>query len=359
MDSFLEEVNALLKQELGEDDSQDSIEEDANDSNKEQTQDAIASSVLETSPTSRLRVTVTHEELALYETTTPVVPVTVPATADTEWAVTLYKRSITIATITGGGASANSSDPTGSSSGSKAAMPTLSTTGVPQPSVTVPSMADNPFMDRASVPEGTVFIATGAVLGGLLGAVIVWRIIASLMLRRSLKRNETAGFMTLGDDKQPLYAGGAVVGSRDNLSGNGGGRKSGAPSLSTRPSSMFFSPTAEVMNSAQGRNESLPSVNQRSSVYLPAGYYQNNVGSQLGSMTSRSSRVLSMAGAPSISGVAPPPAAPAAAPAAASSSPGHNRIRSYNGVSSSPQQPQPSAQRPPSAYLDDLLADRR
>jgi hypothetical protein len=208
-------------------------------------------------------------------------------------------------------------------------------------------MANNPFMAESNLPEGTVFIATGAVLGGIVAALIIWRLIASCMLRRSLKRAETAGFMALGDDKQPLYSvGPQQSGSHNQLAASGAqSRKSMAASIATRPASMFFSPTTEVMNSAQGRTDTLPSMNQRSSVYLPAGYYQNNVGSQLGSMSSRSSRHLSMAGAP----------APATAPApAATSSPGHNRIRSYNGVG----QP-PSAQRPPSAYLDDLLADRR
>ncbi|CAN6608295.1 hypothetical protein TRVA0_003S04280 [Trichomonascus vanleenenianus] len=242
------------------------------------------------------------------------------------------------------------------SSQSMGPLPTLhlstgagATETVPTPDVTVPSMADNPYMTSSSYPEGTVFIAVGAILGGLGLAILAWRMFASISLSRSLKKSGSMDPLmggAGGPDDKLFYPGdpsraGDVNQSTSDL------RKSMYNSSNVPGQSLFFSPTAEVMNSANsggafGNQDNSPSLSssmgnnnmaQRSSVYLPAGYYTPGGGPATGSMTSRH---LSMAReslyAPSI-----------------------RPSSTYLSPNTANTQPTPQ-QRAPSAYLDDLLA---
>jgi hypothetical protein len=226
-------------------------------------------------------------------------------------------------------------------------LPTLSTssdsTDLPVPTVTVPSSADNPFILQSNLPEGTVFIAVGAILGGFAVAIIAWRILAARALRNSLKRDEQQAAALLAQDlKAPLYPPeGPKNYSADNVSSN-----KITPMANMPGQSLFFSPTTEVMNSAStanmvGGTGSITSTlgapgGTRSSVYLPSGYYgSGSAGTGPGSFTSRSSRHLSMAresmyGAPMTQ---------------TGGTPGRQSVYTRQ-----------ETQRAPSAYLDDLLA---
>lgn len=257
------------------------------------------------------------------------------------------------------------------------AMPTLTDTSskLPTPKVTVPPMNNNPYLSKSSLPEGTVFIAVGAILGGLGLAIVGWRMASAISLRRSLRRAENNGptmsSTLLGDDKALLYPGdpsraGDVYHnnnslSSDNLKSNH--HKSTLPSGGGH--NLFFSPTAEVMNSAKssgGNNDSFSSTignnfqpqqnhQQRSSVYLPAGYYtpgNNGVQNSAASMTSRTTRAFSMHGGgghrDSMAGGNTTPSL---------------RASSYmpptNNSTSGLAPPTNNQSRAPSAYLDDLL----
>lgn len=179
-------------------------------------------------------------------------------------------------------------------------MPTLSsvraatttTSQLPDPSITVPSMSNNPYMGTSKVPEGTVFIAFGAILGGIIVALLVWRALAARALRRSLTRLED------DDSAGPLMGAALGAGHSSATLSNAMAEIKGhgpfssdklANNMSTdtiHTQSLYFSPTTEVMNSATN-----PFSATRSSTYLPAGFYSGTPGS----MTSRSSRHFSAA----------------------------------------------------------------
>jgi hypothetical protein len=246
-------------------------------------------------------------------------------------------------------------------------LPTLSESSssqLPTPKVTVPPMNNNPYLSHSTLPEGTVFIAVGAILGGLGLAIVGWRMASAISLRRSIKRGENAGpsmsHTLLGDDKALLYPGDPSRAGDFYSGGNLSTDNLKTSSKKEMPTgtghNLFFSPTAEVMNSAKtansgtngsfGGNDSFSSTfgsnMQRSSVYLPAGYYtpgNNGVQNSAASMTSRTTRVFSMHGANRDSGVGTPSL----------------RASSYHPSTSGLSAPQNNQTRAPSAYLDDLL----
>lgn len=162
-------------------------------------------------------------------------------------------------------------------------LPTIAGVGVPE--VIVPDTAAAPFMQKSNLPDGTVFICVGAALGALGAAVLAWRGLVAWSLHRSVKRAAMAqnlaelklSMSAVPGKKRGMYN---VVGANSNMSLD---RLSAAPTGTSKPAkpfasntnsgtppkstSLFFSPTA---GGATGLRDSM--VN-RSSSYLPAGYY--------------------------------------------------------------------------------------
>ncbi|KAI1607304.1 GTPase-activating protein [Pyrenophora tritici-repentis] len=155
--------------------------------------------------------------------------------------------------------------------------PTLAGVGIPE--IKVPDTAAAPFMQKSNLPDGTVFICVGAILAFFGAAVLVWRSLVAWSLHRSVKRAAIAQNMadiksmsTVPGKKRGMYN---VVGANSTMSldhlnaapiGKSSKTFAGAPAQRSQ-SSLFFSPTA---GGATGVRESMAN---RSSTYLPAGYY--------------------------------------------------------------------------------------
>ncbi|KAF1838706.1 hypothetical protein BDW02DRAFT_488578 [Decorospora gaudefroyi] len=158
--------------------------------------------------------------------------------------------------------------------------PTLAGVGVPE--MKVPDTAGAAFMQKSDLPDGTVFICVGAILAFFGAALLVWRGLVAWSLHRSVKRAALAqnladmkAMSAVPGKKRGMYN---VVGANSTMSLD---HLNAAPlGKSTKPfagppgstpqksqSSLFFSPTA---GGAAGMRDSM--VN-RSSTYLPAGYY--------------------------------------------------------------------------------------
>ncbi|KAI4765429.1 hypothetical protein E4T52_01800 [Aureobasidium sp. EXF-3400] len=159
-------------------------------------------------------------------------------------------------------------------------LPTLA--GATIPDMVIPFTADAPFMQKSSVPEGTIFIAVGACLAFLGACVLAWRAMVAWTINRSVKRAAMASVMA-SNAKTKYGPGGNLYAmpqgsslSLDALTSVGKPVSSGSPHKENRksaqpkadPSSLFFSPTAGQRNSAY-----MPVNQNRSSTYLPAGYY--------------------------------------------------------------------------------------
>ncbi|KAF2652260.1 hypothetical protein K491DRAFT_605306 [Lophiostoma macrostomum CBS 122681] len=161
-------------------------------------------------------------------------------------------------------------------------LPTFAGYGTPD--MVVPDTSNAPFMQKSNLPDGTVFICVGAALGAFLAAVLIWRGMVAWSLHRSVQRAAMA--QNLADHKAMMDAPGRKRGMYNVVGGNSTlslDRLSAAPTGISRPSkpftsdkntgtppkntSLFFSPTAG------GTGGVRDSVN-RSSTYLPAGYYQ-------------------------------------------------------------------------------------
>ncbi|EMD62012.1 hypothetical protein COCSADRAFT_95594 [Bipolaris sorokiniana ND90Pr] len=161
-----------------------------------------------------------------------------------------------------------------------AGAPTLAGVGIPVPKI--PDTSGAAFMQKSSLPDGTVFICVGAILAFFGAALMAWRGLVAWSLHRSVKRAALSQNMTdvksmtaMPPNKRGMYN---VVGANSTMSldrlnaapiGKSSRPFTGAPtSSSQRPvSSLFFSPTA---GGATGIRDS---VVNRSSAYLPAGYY--------------------------------------------------------------------------------------
>lgn len=161
--------------------------------------------------------------------------------------------------------------------------PTIAGYGVSD--IQVPDTAGAPFMQKSNLPDGTVFICVGAALGFFGASVLLWRALVAWSLHRSVKRAaqaqnlaDTNAMSSVPGKKRGMYN---VVGANSNMSLDhlsaaptgvsrpqkpfASNTNSGTPPKST--SSLFFSPTA---GGATGLRDS---VINRSSSYLPAGYY--------------------------------------------------------------------------------------
>ena len=229
------------------------------------------------------------------------------------------------------------------------------TGGIPNyPAPSVPPTYQAPFMQKSSAPNGTVFIAVGAILGFLLLVFLAWRGMVAWSLRRSLERanHQPINYDSVRSEARasmlqnaaPFYSNGP--GSQMSLDHFSAGRRVASREAA---GSLFFSPTAAVgVNQGDRRT---------SSAYLPAGYYA------AGASNPSLGRPISMAdftrGAPQIQGyqraqsvVLSPPVSPLIPPAPGMESfydGDHGRVVSTASLNVAP------TARTPSAYLDDLF----
>ncbi|PVH70984.1 hypothetical protein DL98DRAFT_118815 [Cadophora sp. DSE1049] len=193
------------------------------------------------------------------------------------------------ATITGSGTTGQASGATSitgsavTTGGALTGLPKLS--GAIQPvTASVPPTANAPFMQQSNLPDGTVFIVVGAILGFMAISVLLWRGLVAWSLHRSVKR--AAQHQNMADTKAlfrtpappaPFYK----YSDRDStisLSGLGpkGGKKGARPTTApggASTSSLFFSPTAGAAGAG------LANPGNRGSNYLPAGYYASGTAS--------------------------------------------------------------------------------
>jgi hypothetical protein len=136
-------------------------------------------------------------------------------------------------------------------------------------------------MQESKLPAGTVFIAVGAILGFLALCVLLWRVLTVWALKRSVKRaamannmQDSKALLNFHTPAPPLYK----YTDRDSVMSLSALKKN--PKSPARPStangglgntpgqSLFFSPTAGA-----ARGSSLLNPGDRSSSYLPSGYY--------------------------------------------------------------------------------------
>jgi hypothetical protein len=289
------------------------------------------------------------------------------------------RSAITTGRITGGGSAAPSvtSIPASVITGGATAtdgggllpgLPTLSGAYKIYPA-SVPPTQNAPYMQKSTLPEGTVFIAVGSILAFMALGVLLWRALVAWSLHRSVKR--AALHQNMSDSKAqfrtptaPLYKDYHDRDSTISLAGLGKsgkkskGEKNGPPRPSTAngltsTSSLFFSPTAGAA-AAGGLN----TPGNRASSYLPAGYYAAGASSPANGQSHIS---LGHGNNISMSNLGPGPAGGFQRPRSVGQTPpdsphmtgsrGHmassstlNLNTAYNGE-----------QRAPSAYLEDLF----
>lgn len=230
------------------------------------------------------------------------------------------------------------------------------------PPAAVPDTKGAPFMQSSSAPEGTVFIAVGAILGAFFLAVLIWRAVGSLLLHRSVERaskaqhveNKKAAAAVSTSSSFPAppapfykYTDQESTRSlgRTSEGGRGANRRSTrgpAPPSNTSQSNLFFSPTAS--NNGAGGN--------RGSTYLPSGFYaagsaatahQQGQSISLSNLNPASGHYAN--GSRNTLNVSPP------------ESPLFHARRDASTSSINLAAPLQPGQRAPSAYLEDLLAE--
>lgn len=236
--------------------------------------------------------------------------------------------------------------------GDTPALPTLpGSYSYPPPAV--PPTKNAPFMQQSSLPQGTVFIAVGAILGAFAVAILVWRAVVACLLHRSVKRATLA--QQVANDKNsypppsaPFYKysdQASSVSLGNTPATRAGTRKSRGPIPSSTPSqsNLFFSPTAP--SGAGG-------AANRESRFLPSGFYASGAGSpQQGHGHSISLTNLRPDSHGHARPVDPsPPESPSLVPP--------QEMGRRNPSSSSVNLNRPPSGRAPSAFLEDLLADQ-
>ncbi|PUU80677.1 hypothetical protein B9Z19DRAFT_714792 [Tuber borchii] len=238
------------------------------------------------------------------------------------------------------------------------------------PSVTVPPTANAPFMQKSSLPEGTVFIAVGSALGLFALSVILWRCLVAWSLHRSVKR--AAMNANISDTKaliRPPPKGGngafytAGPGSTLSLDHLGAPTRPGTNSnrQQNTNSSLFFSPTAGAGGAGGDRR----------SQYLPAGYYaagaRDNTAGSGGHPNSSHSHlathsVSSTRYNPNRGMGISPPGSPLIGPTGPATRGGSSHSGSQQllrGSESHTSLNLPPTARAPSAYLEDLFENHR
>ncbi|KAJ5800022.1 uncharacterized protein N7518_002090 [Penicillium psychrosexuale] len=216
--------------------------------------------------------------------------------------------------------------------------------------VTIPPIANAPYMKESSAPEGTVFIAVGAALGLIGLTLLAWRAMVAWSVNRSVRRaavrhaSESKRLLRGSRKKRstPYPVAPVADVSLDKL--GTATRASYKPNrVSSTSSGLFFSPTAGGPTGSHANLHATGNTGNRGSTYLPAGYYAAAGGSN-----------------PAPNGE--PPYSPTAGLSSPSLPPvgvyhdSHNHRHSYMGASTSSlnlnQAPQGRA---PSAYLEDLF----
>jgi hypothetical protein len=276
-----------------------------------------------------------------------------------EASTTAAAETSTSKVIITGGIPVTATDAVPSLSTSTAKLPSLTgTSGLAIPVVTVPPTSNAPFMQKSTLPEGTVFIAVGSALAFFAFAVIAWRGLVAWSLHRSVRK--AASNVHLSDSKSKSHL-------RPPPSGSGGFYSTGpgsqlsldhiatSPRTANRPDgrqmtpnhSLFFSPTAG--GGAAG---------DRRSAYLPAGYYASGqrdsliMGQANGSHTHVHSQSISSTryggGGRGNSGVSPP----------GSPMMGPQGMAVRAGASTASLSLPPTG-RAPSTYLEDLFESHR
>ncbi|KAK3995101.1 hypothetical protein QBC44DRAFT_33492 [Cladorrhinum sp. PSN332] len=247
------------------------------------------------------------------------------------------------------------------------------------PAPTIPPTRNAPFMNHSTLPDGTVFIAVGAILGAFGLAILAWRAIVVCLLHRSVERAAHAQHAATDksaasfpappahfykyaerDSSASLALGGAGAGA----AGVGVRRTHRGPTPSATPSqtNLFFSPTAAGSSVAVGGAN-------RDSRFLPSGFYAAASPNAAGHAHAHGNSISMSTLRPSSRGrgghMGPsPPDSPGFGPS--SGSPGHGVGMSRGNFSSSSLNlPRPASAgqganggRAPSAYLDDLLGDQ-
>ncbi|KAI1805516.1 hypothetical protein F4811DRAFT_217081 [Daldinia bambusicola] len=223
------------------------------------------------------------------------------------------------------------------------------------PAPTVPPTKNAPFMQPSNVPEGTVFIAVGAILGAFGAAVLIWRAVVACLLHRSVKKAALAQQLandkaTFAPQQPPPFYKYTDQTSSASLGNGGSGRgvrrttRGPIPSQTPSQSNLFFSPTAPPTAGGGGGG------GNRESRFLPSGFYAAGAGSPQGHGHSISLTNLrpDSHGHPRPLGHTPPES-PSLAPRA--------NLGQRNMSASSLNLNRPPSGRAPSAFLEDLLDD--
>jgi len=164
--------------------------------------------------------------------------------------------------------------------------PTIAGAGIPD--LYIPWTAGAPFMQKSTLPEGTVFIVIGAILAFFGACVLLWRGLVAWSITRSVKRAAMAsvggtekssstywggssGYRTVAQKNGSMYKDIGSSMSLDQLTSAGKPMKphfrdSTIERRDTPPADLFFSPTAKVNN-----RDSM--LSHRNSGYMPSGYY--------------------------------------------------------------------------------------
>jgi hypothetical protein len=163
--------------------------------------------------------------------------------------------------------------------------PTIAGAGIP--TMVVPYTANAPYMQHSTLPQGTVFIVVGAVLAFLGACVLFWRALVAWSINRSVKQaaiasvtgSEKASKNGYNPVKGGLYKDAGSSMSLEALNAAGKPLKPDNSRRQPPPDGLFFSPTAHnrMSDANLGGSRPLSSVmGNRSSTYLPAGYYANS-----------------------------------------------------------------------------------
>ncbi|EFQ29828.1 hypothetical protein CGRA01v4_03642 [Colletotrichum graminicola] len=188
-------------------------------------------------------------------------------------AVATTEASISAPRITGGGSGTTGEVLTGFPSLTNA--PIVAT----YPPPTVPPTNNAPYMHQSTAPQGTVFIAVGAILGAFGFGILIWRGIVACLLHRSVARaayaqhdaNDKASFPA-PPAQFYKYTDRESTPSLPPAGGRGVRRTQRGPIPSATPSqsNLFFSPTAAGGGSSSNINNQ---TNARDSRFLPSGFY--------------------------------------------------------------------------------------
>ncbi|KAI0503299.1 hypothetical protein F5B22DRAFT_629884 [Xylaria bambusicola] len=219
------------------------------------------------------------------------------------------------------------------------------------PPPAVPPTKNAPFMQKSNLPQGTVFIAVGAILGAFAVAILIWRAVVACLLHRSVKRATLAQQVANDKNSYPppsapfyKYSDHASSISLGNSPGARPTRKLRGPVPSGTPSqsNLFFSPTAPAGAS---------NATNRESRFLPSGFYASGAASPQGHEHSISLTNLRPDSHGHARALEPsPPESPNLAPP-------HN-VGRRNLSSSTLNLNRPASGRTPSAFLEDLLGDQ-